>query len=134
MKPFGADRSAMPRRLGLAILLAAGLATTAAAQNPSRFDGQYVGDLTLTRLVSGDCTQPPQGARYPLTVSGGEVRFKYVPRFDTTLKGKVDANGDFHAAAKVRSGFVLMTGHIAGNDATAEITSPSCNYTFSTKR
>jgi hypothetical protein len=37
-------------------------------------------------VIINDYTQPPLGALYPLTISGGEVRFAYVPRFDTTFK------------------------------------------------
>jgi hypothetical protein len=33
----------------------------------------------------------------------------------------------------LRKGFVQMTGHIQGNNLTAHIISPSCNYTFQTK-
>ena len=100
----------------------------------AKFDGQYMGELTLTKEISGDCTQPPPGALYPLTVSRGEVRFAYVPRFDTTLSGKVDENGIFKASARVRKGFVQMTGRIQGSNLTAHIVLPSCNYTFQTKK
>ena len=100
------------------------------AQGAAQFDGQYVGQLTLTQTVQGDCTQPPPGSLYPLTVSRGEVRFKYVPRFDTVLSGTVGPTGVFKASARVRSGLIQMTGRIQGSRATAEIMSPSCNYTF----
>jgi hypothetical protein len=49
-----------------------------------------MGELTLTKVINGDCTKPPFGALYPLTISRGEVRFAYRPRFDTTLSGTVD--------------------------------------------
>src|SRR5207237_4289637 len=49
------------------------------AQGSTKFDGQYRGELTLTKIINGDCTQPPLGAVYPLTKSRGEVRFVYVP-------------------------------------------------------
>jgi hypothetical protein len=120
-------------RWGLGFLLSAGLGSVAWAQGTARFDGQYVGELTLTGIVSGDCTQPPAGSAYPLTISGGQVRFKYVPRFDTTLIGTVDEKGNFKAARRLRQGFVTMTGHIEGNNLTATIVSPSCNYSFQTK-
>ena len=82
----------MPGRLGPGLLLATALGggafvQAAFAQGPSRFDGEYVGKLTLTALIRGDCTEPPWGALYPLSVSGGQVRFSYVPRFATTLVG-----------------------------------------------
>ncbi len=123
----------MLRWLGLGLLFAAGLGTVAWAQGPARFDGQYVGRLALRDVISGDCTRPPLGALYPLTISGGEVRFKYVPRFDTTLTGRVDANGVFKASARLRQGFAEMTGHIQGDNLTADIVTPSCRYRFSTK-
>ena len=124
----------MLRSLGLGLLLGTGLGSVAWAQGSARFDGQYTGELTLTKEMSGDCTTPPLGALYPLTVSRGEVRFKYVPRFNTTLTGPVDQNGIFKASARLRKGFVQMTGRIQGNNLTAEIISPSCKYTFQTKR
>ena len=122
----------MLRSLGLGLLLGTGLGSVAWAQNSAKFDGQYVGELTLTKVIN-DCTQPPLGALYPLTISRGEVRFKYVPRFNTTLTGKVDENGSFKASARLRRGSIQMTGHIQGNNLTAYIVSPSCNYTFQTK-
>ena len=62
----------MLRWLGLGLLLGTGLGTVAWAQGPAAFDGQYVGELTLAKIIKGDCTEPPVGARYPLTVSNGE--------------------------------------------------------------
>jgi hypothetical protein len=97
------------------------------------FDGQYIGELRLTNWVSGDCTEPPLGALYPLTVSAGEVRFAYLPRFATTLTGKVAANGSFKASARTKKGFVQMTGQIRGENVIAELKSPSCKYSFKTK-
>jgi hypothetical protein len=126
------ERNGMLRWLGLGLLLGTGLGSAAWAQGSAKFDGQYMGELTLTKVIN-DCTQPPQGALYPLTISRGEVRFAYVPRFDTTLSGKVDENGTFKASARLRRGYVQMTGHIQGNNLTAHIVSPSCNYTFQTK-
>jgi hypothetical protein len=123
----------MLRWLGLGLLLGTGLGSIAWAQGSARFDGQYMGELTLTKEMSGDCTTPPLGALYPLTVSRGEVRFKYVPRFNTSLSGKVDQNGLFKASAHLRRGSVQMTGSIQGNNITAYIVSPSCKYTFKTK-
>src|SRR6516165_7002365 len=122
----------MLRWLGLGLLLGTGLGSVAWAQSSAKFDGQYVGELTLTKIIN-DCTQPPLGALYPLTISRGEVRFKYVPRFNTTLTGKVSENGMFKASARLRRGYVQMTGHVQGNNLTAYIVSPSCNYTFQTK-
>jgi len=122
----------MLKWLGLDLLLAAALANAAWAQGSTRFDGQYVGELTLTKVVSGDCAQPPPGAVYPLTISGGQVKFKYDPRFDTILRGTVGENGDFNASRLLRTGRVRMTGHIQENNVTAYIRSPSCRYTFRT--
>ena len=123
----------MLRLLGSGLLLAAGFTSLAWAQGTSRFDGQYRGELTLTKEIQGDCTQPPLGAIYPLRISGGRVRFAYVPRFDTILSGTIDDNGMFKASARIRKGFVQMTGRVQGNHITAYIVSPSCNYTFQTK-
>lgn len=128
----------MPRRLGWGLLLLAALAVPAAAQRGpgqggAAFDGQYVGELTLSRIIDGDCATPPLAAVYPLTVAGGRVEFKYVPRFSTVLVGQVDRNGNFSAAARARKGWVRMTGRLQGDRAEAEITSPSCAYRFRTK-
>jgi hypothetical protein len=68
-----------------------------------------------------------------LTISGGEVRFAYVPRFATTLSGRIGENGLFTASARARKGVVQMTGRVQGNNVTASIVSPSCTYTFQTK-
>jgi hypothetical protein len=126
-------KNGMLRWLGLGLLLGTGLGSAAWAQGSAKFDGQYVGELTLTKVIEGDCTQPPPGALYPLAISRGDVRFVYLPRFDTTLRGKVDENGILKASARLRKGFVQMTGRIQGNNLTAYIVSPSCNYTFQTK-
>jgi hypothetical protein len=123
----------MLRRLGLGLLFGTALGSLAWAQGPARFDGQYMGELTLTKTVDGDCTPPPLGSLYPLTISGGEVRFAYVPRFATTLTGKVAANGTFKASARVKGGVVQMSGRIQGNNLIASIASPSCHYAFQTK-
>ena len=123
----------MFRFLGLGLLLSAGLAGVASAQGTSRFDGQYRGELTLTKEIQGNCTQPPLGALYPLRISRGEVRFDYVPRFDTRLSGRIDENGTFKASARIRKGIVQMTGRVQGNSIIAYIVSPSCNYRFQTK-
>ena len=123
----------MLRCLGLGLLLGVGLGSVALAQSSAKFDGQYMGELTLTKEITGDCTTPPLGALYPLTISRGEVQFAYRPRFGTTLSGKVDENGTFKASARLRRGFVQMTGRIQGNNLTASIISPSCNYKFQTK-
>jgi hypothetical protein len=120
-------------RLGLSLLLAAALSGLAWAQSSTRFDGQYVGALTLMKVVSGDCATPPLGAVYPLTISGGQVQFKYDPRFDTILRGTVDENGNFRAYHTLRNGLIIMTGHIHQNNVTAHIKSPSCNYAFRTR-
>src|SRR5690348_6629088 len=123
----------MPGRLQLGVLLGSGFATAASAQVPARFDGQYVGELTLTRVTSGDCSQPAMGALYPLTISRGEVRFAYVPRFNTTLVGTVSDAGIIKAVARRRTGSIQMRGRVQGSNITAYIASPSCNYTFQTK-
>jgi hypothetical protein len=126
-------KNGMLRLLRLGLLLATGLGSVALAQSVAMFDGQYMGELTLTRVISGDCTRPPFGALYPLTISGGEVRFVYVPRFSTTLSGKVNEKGNFKAAVRLRRGSVQMEGRIQGNNVTAYLVSPSCNYTFQTR-
>jgi hypothetical protein len=123
----------MLRWLGLGLLLGAGFANLAWAQASARFDGQYVGELTPTGIINGDCTKPPLGAEYPLTIAGGKVRFKYVPRFDTTLIGAVDEKGNLKASRQLHGGQISMTGHINGGSVTAEIVSPSCRYSFQTK-
>jgi hypothetical protein len=121
------------RLLGPGLLLATGIGSVAWAQRSAKFDGEYRGELTLTREIKENCTQPPLGALYPLRIFRGEVRFVYVPRFDTTLRGKVDKNGIFKASARLRHGSVQMNGRVQGNNITAYIVSPSCNYTFQTK-
>jgi hypothetical protein len=118
---------------GLCLLAAVGAWSAASAQGPGRFDGQYVGELTLTKTVRGDCTEPPLGALYPLTVAGGQVRFAYVPRFSTTLTGRVGDNGAFQASARLRNGAVRMSGQISGDSLIATILSPSCTYSFHTR-
>jgi hypothetical protein len=127
----------MARWVGLGLLLGAGIGAglggAAWAQGPATFDGQYVGELRLTRTVDGDCTSPPLGSMYPLTISRGEVRFAYVPRFATTLVGRVGADGSFKAIARLKNGAVQMTGRVQGNTLTADIISPSCNYSFQTR-
>jgi hypothetical protein len=123
----------MPRRLGLGLVFAGGFGSLAWAQGLAQFDGQYMGELTLTKIINGDCTKPPLGSMYPLAISRGEVRFVYVPHFGTTLSGKVDEKGVFKASARLRKGSVQMTGRVQGMNITATITSPSCNYTFQTR-
>src|SRR5947207_13321994 len=98
--------------LGLGALLAAGVASLACAQGAAQFDGQYTGELRLARTFSGDCTEPPFGALYPLTIAGGEVRFPYLPRFATTLRVTIRKDGLFHAPALARKGDVHMSGHL----------------------
>ena len=110
--------------------LTLGLANLASAQGAASFDGHYVGELTLARVITGDCTPPPLGSLYPLTIAAGQVRFAYVPRFDTTLSGRVAANGSFKATARVKRGFIQMTGRTDGNNLSAAIVSPSCHYNF----
>lgn len=121
------------RWLGGGLLIAAAMIGSAAAQGVTGFDGQYVGQLALTRIISGDCATPPLGAVYPLTIAGGVVRFAYVPRFATTLTGTVDKSGAFKAAVRVHSGTVTMAGRVAGGGVTATITSPSCAYAFESR-
>ena len=124
----------MLKRLGWSVVFGVGLISAASAQGQTKFDGQYVGELTLTGIINGDCTKPPVGAEYPLRISGGQVSFKYVPRFDTILRGRVDPNGSFKAGGKTKHGFVTMTGKISGyRNLTADIVSPSCQYRFQSK-
>jgi len=120
----------MLRRVLAGVALVLGLTSLAWAQGAASFDGQYVGELTLTRVITGDCTPPPLGSLYPLTISAGQVRFAYVPRFDTTLSGRVAANGSFKATARLKRGVIQMTGRTDGNNLTAAIMSPSCHYNF----
>jgi hypothetical protein len=121
----------MLRGLVLGLVLIAGTASLAWGQGASRFDGQYVGALTLKGIITGDCTPPPTGSAYPLTISGGVVRFKYLPRFDTTLVGSIDDEGNFKASARTKSGMINMVGHFVGyGRLTASIQSPSCMYSF----
>lgn len=127
-------KNAMLRWLGLSLMIGTGLGNVAWAQGQTKFDGQYVGELRLTKVISGDCTRPPLGALYPLTISRGEVRFAYRPRFDTMLSGRVGEDGSFHASARLPKGSVRMTGRIQGNNISAVIVSPSCNYTFRTPK
>ena len=117
----------------LGLFLGAALATAAWAQGTTNFDGQYIGELRLTKVISGDCTPSPPGALYPLTISGGQVQFKYDPRFDTVLRGRVNENGTFTATHLLQRGRIRMTGQIRGNNITAYIKSPSCRYTYQTK-
>lgn len=121
-------------RLMLALLLGAGMARSASAQGAAAFDGKYVGELTLVSVIKGDCAKPPLGSLYPLTISQGQVKFQYTPRFSTSLIGTVDKTGAFRASARVRQGIVTMTGRVHGNDVIATIVSPSCNYSFRTRR
>jgi hypothetical protein len=123
----------MLKWLGVGSVLGIGLAGVAWAQGSAVFDGQYTGELILVREMKGDCTQPPSGAVYPLTISGGVVRFAYVPRFATTLSGRIASDGVFKASARARKGSVQMTGRVHGNLVSAEIVSPSCIYSFQTR-
>jgi hypothetical protein len=124
----------IPKWLGPGLILALALVSGAWAQSASRFDGEYVGELALTGIINGDCTKPPLGSAYPLSISGGVVRFKYVPRFDTTLVGRVDPNGSFKATARTKSGVVTMTGHVTGGNVKATLQSPSCMYSFRSRQ
>ena len=121
------------RRLGLGLLLAAGVSGHAWAQAVTQFDGQYSGELTLNGIINGDCTPPPLGALYPLTIAGGQVSYAYTPRFDTKLVGPIAKDGSFRAAATIRRGVIWMTGRVVGNNIKATIESPSCKYTFRTR-
>ena len=123
----------MLKLLGLGLVLGTGLASVAWAQGSPKFDGQYRGELILTKEIKENCTQPPLGALYPLRISRGEVRFVYVPRFDTTLRGTVDGNGVLTASARLKHGSAKMTGRVQDNRITAYIVTPSCHYTFQTK-
>ena len=122
----------MLRPLILGLVLTAGLCSAVSAQAVTNFDGQYVGQLTLTRIISGDCATPPLGATYQLTIANGVVRFAYVPRFATTLTGTIDRRGAFKAVARAHAGVVQMIGRVDRGDITATVTSPSCAYSFQT--
>lgn len=117
----------------LLLLLGIALAAPAGASGRGAFDGQYVGELTLIAVIQGDCSTPPLGSLYPLTVADGRVRFLYTPRFSTTLLGTIDRNGVFKAAARTKGGAVQMNGRIQGGKVAATIASPSCNYKFATR-
>ena len=123
----------MPRMLAWGLVFGIGLGGAAWAEGSTRFDGQYRGELILTKEIKENCTQPPLGALYPLSISRGEVRFVYVPRFDTTLRGTVDDKGVLRASARLKHGSAQMTGRVQGNRITAYIVTPSCHYTFQTK-
>jgi hypothetical protein len=117
----------MRRGVGVGLVLAVSAAGVAWAQGASGFDGQYVGALTLSGIIAGDCTTPPVGSAYPLSISGGVVTFKFVPRLDTMLVGRIDAKGNFKAMATLHHGVATMIGHIdANHNLTASIRSPSC--------
>ena len=121
------------RSLGLGFGLTVACVSPAVAQGASHYDGQYVGTLVLDKTIRGDCDEPPPGAQFPLSVSGGAVKFNYLPRFSTTLVGTVDAAGNFVALAAIKSGTVQMTGRIVGQRVTAQVLSPSCSYSFVTE-
>ena len=123
----------MAGMLASGLVFGIGFNSTAWAQSSTRFDGQYRGELTLTKVIKENCTEPPLGALYPLNISKGEVRFVYVPRFDTTLRGRVDDNGVLTASARLKHGSARMTGRVQGNRITASIVTPSCHYTYQTK-
>jgi hypothetical protein len=123
----------MLRWLGVGLLFGMGLCGAAWAQGSARFDGQYMGELTLEGVIKGDCTEPPLGALYPLKISRGEVQFVYTPRFVTTLNGRIGENGVFKATGRARRGVVQMTGRVEGNSVSANIVSPSCRYSFRTR-
>ena len=55
------------KRLGLGALFATCFAGLAWAQGAAQFDGQYTGELRLTRTFSGDCTEPPLKLMSPPT-------------------------------------------------------------------
>ena len=134
MKGFAGMPVCRASALGLAVLLGAASAHAASAQVSTAFDGQYVGELTLMSVITGDCTKPPLGSVYPLTISQGQVKFQYTPRFSTILIGTIDKNGVFKASARAHKGVVRMTGRIRGDNVSATVVSPSCNYNFQTKR
>jgi hypothetical protein len=124
----------MIRSLGFGLVLAAACVALAAAQGGSaRYDGQYIGTLTLDKIIQGDCEPPPPGAQYPLTISAGTVRFAYLPHFSTTLIGTIDAAGNFQASTQIKHGTVRMKGNIQARNVTAQLLSPSCSYTFKTQ-
>jgi hypothetical protein len=85
-------------------------------------------------VFSGDCAEPPVGARYPLSITNGRVRFKYIPRLSTTLTGTIEDSGAFKASATLNRGKTArMTGRVDGTIARADIVTPSCHYGFLTK-
>jgi hypothetical protein len=54
-------KNGMLRCLRLGLLLGTGLGSVAWAQSVAKFDGQYMGELTLTKEITGDCTTPLWG-------------------------------------------------------------------------
>lgn len=122
----------MVRQLWLGLVFAVAIGGAAWAQGRTIFDGTYMGELTLTRTVKGDCTPPALGALFPLTVAQGRVHFAYLPRFDTELTGRVRPDGGFVATAHIKGGreVVHMAGRIENGGVTARIKSPSCRYLF----
>ena len=76
----------MLRWLGLGLLLGTGLGSVAWAQGSAKFDGQYMGELTLTKVINGDCTPPPLGAIYPLTISNGHSSISICPAIRHHIK------------------------------------------------
>ena len=62
------------------------------------------------------------------------MRFAYLPRFATTLVGRVGPDGSFKAVARLKNGAVQMSGRVQGSNLSAQIISPSCNYAFQTRQ
>ena len=50
-------KNGMLRRLGLGLLLGTALGGVAWAQGLAKFDGHYLGELTLKEVIAGDCTE-----------------------------------------------------------------------------
>ena len=123
----------MSKWLALVLVMAGALSGPARAQGTTRYDGRYMAELTLVGVRTGDCTQPPFGALYPLSIARGEVSFAYLPRFSTTLTGRIAENGTFNASARLPKGRVQMTGRVSGNSVAASIISPSCRYTLQSR-
>ena len=115
-----------------AIFIAACLSGTSQAQ--TAFDGQYWGEMALTRILGGACDQPQPGRVRLLTISNGQVQFVYNRRFNIVLTGRVDNTGSFNLSGYLPTGPVQMVGRVTGGDIGATAQSPDCWYAYQGKK
>lgn len=119
-------------RLAISVIaLVLGMTGTSYAASP--FDGEYLGEFTLTKIIT-QCDRPTPGFMRLLTIINGEVKIIYNPRFGTMLNGKIDGAGVFLATGNLPSGFVQMSGRVTGADLAANVETPNCRYTFQAKK